>query len=258
MQLSPADYALWGAGTLLQLLLCYLILRGKAYQQIPCFAAYVFLATARTLSLWWIYHDPTLEPGMVFNLYWVTQSLNVGARGLAAAEVCWLTLRAHPGVWALTWRLLAGVGVILTTFAGLAAWQNTRWIDAVVLRAERGLEFAVAGLLLALVAVSRYYGIQVAPPIRYLALGLAIYSVIQIVNNSFMYQWFASFFPWWASIRVLSFDLALFVWCWGLRQPVTLPRTTPVLLEPGVYEEVAPQVSFRLRELNNRLLEMLK
>jgi hypothetical protein len=258
MQLSPADYAIWVAGTVLRLLLCCLLLRGRTYRQLPFFSAFVFLATARTLALWWIYRDPTLEPGVVFNLYWVTQLLNVGARALAAAEVCWLTLRAHPGVWALTWRLLAGIGVVLVTFAGLAAWQNTRWIDAVVLRAERGLEFAVAGLLLALLAVSRYYGIRLLTPIRYIAIGLVFHAAIQIVNDSFMYDWFHSFFPWWASIRVLSFDLALLIWCWGLRQPVTVPAAAPVLLEPHIYEELTPQVSYRLRELNSRLLEMLK
>ena len=258
MQLSPADYALWVAGTLLRLLLCSLLLRRKTYREIPFFSALVFLATVRTLSWWWIYHDPTLEPGMVFNFYWVTQLLNVAARGLAAAEVCWLTLRGHRGVWALAWRLLAGVGVVLAVFAGVAAWQNTQWIDAVALRAERGLELAVAGLLLALLAVSRYYGIRVQATTKYIAMGLGFHAAIQVINNSFMYAWFQNFFPWWASIRVLSFDLALLIWCWGLRSPVKVAEPEPVLLEPQVYDELAPQVNYRLRELNSRLLEMLK
>ena len=258
MALSPADYALWVAGTLLRLLLCSLLLRGKLYRKIPFFSAFVFLATVRSLSLWWIYHDPTLEPGMVFNFYWVTQLLNVTARGLAAAELCWLTLRAHRGVWALTWRLLAGVGIVLTAFAGAAAWQNTRWIDAVALRAERGLELAIAGLLLALVAVSRYYSIRMQATAKYIALGLGLHAAIQITNNSFMYAWVGSFFPWWNAFRVLSLDLALAIWCWGLRRPATVAAPETTLLEPKVYEALAPQVNYRLRELNDRLLEMLK
>jgi hypothetical protein len=258
MQLTLADYALWGAGTLLRLVLCSLLLRRRTYREIPFFSAFVFLATARTLALWWIYHDPTLEPGIVFNFYWVTQLLNVTARGLAAAEVCWLALRAHRGVWALAWRLLAGVAVILTVFAGVAAWRSARWIDAVALRAERGLELAVVGLLFALFAVSRYYGVRVQVTVKYIAGGLAFHAAIQMINNSLMFGHVESFFPWWSAFRVLSLDIALAIWCWGLQRAVTVAEPEPVMLPPQVYDELAPQVSYRLRELNDRLLEMLK
>ena len=258
MLLSPADYALWVAGTLLRLLLCSLLVRRRTYRELPFFSAFIFLATARSLSLWWVYHDPTLEPGMVFNFYWMTQLLNVTARGLAAAEVCWLVLRAHRGVWALTWRLLAAVGVVLTVFAGIVAMQPTRRIDAVALRAERGLELAVAGVLLALFVISRYYGIQIQAVPKYIAGGLGLHAAIQIINNSLMFGYVQIFFPWWNAFRVLSLDLALVIWCWGLRRPVTVAEPEPVLLEPQIYDELAPQVNFRLRELNNRLLEMLK
>ena len=188
----------------------------------------------------------------------MTQLLNGTARGLAAAEVCWLTLRAHRGVWALAWRLLAGVGAVLAVFAGLAAWQSTRWIDAVALRAERGLEVAVGGLLLGLLAVSRYYGIHMQATTKCIAVGLGLHAAIQIINNSFMYMWIESFFPWWAGIRVLSLDIALVIWSWGLHRSVQIAEPGPVLLEPHVYDELTPQVNYRLRQLNDRLLEMLK
>jgi hypothetical protein len=258
MPLSLVEYAVWIPGTLLRLLLCSLLLRRSTFREIPFFSAFVFLATARTLSLWWIYHDPTLESGIVFNFYWVTQLLNVAARGLAAAEVCWLALRAYRGVWELAWRLLAGVGLALTAFAAAAALSNTRSIAAVALRSERGLELAVAGLLLVLLAFSRYYGIRVPLVVRYIAAGLGLHAGIEVINDSFMYAWFASFFPWFAGIRVMSFDIALAIWCWGLRHPVAFAEPKPVLLEAQVYDEVTPQVSRRLRELNSRLLEMLK
>lgn len=258
MQLSPADYALWGAGTVLEVLLCGLVLRYRAYRQIPFFSAYLFLTTARTLSLWWIYHDPNLEAGIVFNAYWVTQLLQVAARGLAAAEICWLTLGAHRGVWALAWRLLAGVGAALIIVAAASAFENTNWVGAFIYRGERGLELAITSLLVALFSVCRYYRVRVEPVVKYLALGLGLYAVIQAINNSFVYAWFASFLPWWNQVRTLSFDVALLIWCWGLRKPVELPAATPAMLEPEVYEQLTPQVSYRLRELNARLVEMLK
>jgi hypothetical protein len=257
MPLSPADYVVWAAGTVLRLVLCTLILRHRAYRQIPFFSAFVFLATVRTLALWWIYHDPDIEAGIVFNVYWATQMLQVASRGLAAGEICWLVLRAYPGIWALTWRLLAGVGGALVVFALLGALEETRWVPPVVLRAERGLELAVIGLLVALFAVTRYYGIRVAPVVKYLALGLGVHAVIQSLNNS-LFQMSANFEAWWGGIRVMSLNLALFVWILGLRQPIALPARPTAQLYSEPYEQWAPQVSHRLRELNERLLGMLR
>ena len=105
--------------------------------------------------------------------------------------------------------------------------------------------------------VSRYYRIPIQPPVKLLGLGLGLFSVVQAINNSFLYAWFQSFFSSWNEIRVLSFDLALLVWCWGLRKAVVLAEA-PKLLEAEVYGELAPQVSYRLRELNSRLVEILK
>lgn len=256
MHLSPSDYALWSFTTLLEIVLCTLIVRFRTYRVIPFFSAYLFLAAARSLSLWWIYHDRRLEAGVVLNLYWVTQLILVVGRGLAAAEVCRLALREHRGVWGLTWRLLAGVGLALVVFAGVAVLHDTSWIAPVTLRGERGLELAIAAVLAAVVAVCRYYGIRLSAPVKLLGLGLAQFSIIKAINNSFMYAQLTNFFPMWRVIHLVSFAAALVFWYAALRKP--LEATVPRLLEPESYEEMAPAVSYRLRQLNDRLLEMLK
>ena len=254
MQLSFSNYALWSFTTLLEIVVCTLIIRFRTYRIIPYFSGYLFLAATRSLSLWWIYHDPRLEQGMVLNFYWVTQLLIVVARGLGAAEVCRLALREHRGVWRLTWRLLAGVGLVLIVFAGLAVMHDTSWIAPVTLRGERGLELAIVAVLAALAAVCRYYGLDA--PAKLLGLGLAQFSVIQAISNSVMNAWLETFFPIGNVIKQVSFAAALAFWYVALRKP--LETTVPRLLEPEAYEEVAPAVSYRLRELNERLLGMLK
>jgi len=258
MHLTPSDYVLWVAGTGLRILLCTFLLRNRTFRQLPFFSIFIFLSTAWTLSFWWIYHDPTIEPGIILNAYWFSQFTQVIARGLAVAEICWLVLGAHRGIWKLTWRLLAGVGMVLVASAAMAAIESPAFFAPVVLRGERGLELTVIGLLVALLAVCRYYGIRMQSAVRWLALGLGLYALIQTANNTFLYDWFNTYFPMWGKIRVLSFDIALAIWSWGLRQPVLLTRPDTELLDRGVYEQVVPQVSYRLQELNARLLEMLK
>lgn len=258
MHLTSTDYVLWVAGTLLRLGLCALLLRHRIYRQLPLFASFIFLATGRTLLLWWIYHDPSLGQEMILNIFWVSQLVQVTARGLAAAEICWITLREYRGVWALAWRLLAGVAAILTSVAALVVLENPYFISPVVLRAERGIEMTTASLLVVLLSLCRYYGIEMARSTKFLAFGLGLHAVIQTINNSFVYAWLESYTVWWGMLRTLSFDVALLIWCWGLRKPILVEQHAPELMEASVYEQVAPQVNFRLRQLNERLLEMLK
>lgn len=257
MPLPTSEYVLWIAGMALRVLLCTLLLRHRIYRHLPVFSTFIFLTVPRSLLLWWIYHDPRMEDGIVFNTYGVTQLVLVTARGLVAAEICWLVLREHRGVWALAWRLLAGVGTCLAAFAVLAALHERNWSFAVVSRAERGLELTVIGVLVTLFAVSRYYGVRIGPTVKYVAIGLGLHAAAQAINNTVAYAWFESFEAWWRIIRTLSFDVVLLVWCWALRKPVLLDDR-PNALRPEAYEELAPEVNFRLRQLNGRLLEILK
>jgi hypothetical protein len=225
------------------------------YAQLPVFFGFLILSTARSLILWWIYHVPGEEDGILFNTYWVTQFLVVAGRGLVAAEICWLVLRAHPGVWALSWRLLAAVGIGLVGFAVIAGVEELQRVSPFVLRVERSLELSVIGLLVALFAVCRYYDIRVQPAVKYLAIGLGLHAVAQVVNDTAFYSTRIS--SWWAIMRPLSFNLTLLVWCWALRKPVALAER-PRELQSEVYEKLVPEVNLRLRRLNERLLEMLK
>jgi len=258
MQLSSAEYAIWLVATLLQLLLCGLVFVRKLHRRLPLFTLYILLVTARTVLLWWAYHQLGRASSAVFEFYWLSEAALVTARGAAIGELCWVTLRPFAGVWALAWRLLAGLALMLVVFAGLAARQDTQWIHSMVLRGQRGVEVAAIAVLVVLLAVCRYYGVRIEPLVRSLALGFGFYSAVQVANNSALQQWFNSFFPFWNLIRMTSYDFALAIWCLALRKPIPASQPAPVLLEPRVYEQLAPQVTFRLRELNSRLLEMLK
>ena len=182
----------------------------------------------------------------------------MAARGLVVAEVCRSSLRAYRGIWALAWRLLSGIALLLLLNAVLEAYGKAYWIAPFILTAKRGLELAAAAILLSLLIISGYYRIRLEHMQRMIALGVGFYSTVQALNDSFMREWLAQYLHWWNGIRLLSFQLALLIWLLALRKPLPDAAPAPALLPQRVYDELSPQVNYRLRALNQRLLEMLK
>ncbi len=106
--------------------------------------------------------------------------------------------------------------------------------------------------------ISRYYQIRIEHAPRVIAFGLCFYSLIQVLNNSFMAEWLAHYVPWWNGTRLASFQVALAIWLLALRRPLPSPAPAPALLPQEVYDELSPQMNYRLRVLNQRLLEILR
>ncbi len=257
MHLTLWIYVLLGGNSLLEVVVCAYAFR-RLYLRLPLFTAYLTLLFLRNLALWWFYLGPGYESRAAFDYFWVTQGLLLVARGAAIAEIAWRTLHEYRGVWELSSLLLVGIALFLLVQAGMGALGNRSWLAPFILTAERGLELAAVVILVSLFALSRYYGILLEPVERTVALGLGVYSALQVMNNSFMREWLTRYFHWWAHIRVISFLVALAIWWWALRKPLPAEQPKRALLSQDVYDELAPQVNFRLRRLNDRLLELLK
>lgn len=258
MELGFADYVLWVSTSFLQVFVCVLVIQRGLARRLPFFTIYLTLVALRGLSLWGIYHAVGYESNGAFYFFWSTAGVLLVARWLVIAEVCWVTLRLYRGLWALAWRLLLCVGLILVVHAAMSASQHTAWISQFLLTAERGLALAVVGTVVMLLLMCRYYGIRMETIPLLAAAGLGVYSGIQVINDSLMWVWLGDYFPVWNTLRSVSFQGVLLLWCWALRKPVPAPQPAPALLDQRVYDTLTPQVSYRLRELNSRLLEMLR
>jgi hypothetical protein len=258
MHLSILDYVHWGVGTAFEVFVCVLALRRGLFRRLPFLTIYLLLLIARE-AIWFVaYHvlDPT-SPVLLF-LYWIMQAILLVARGTVVAEICWRVLAPYPGVWGLCRRILLGIAGILIVTAAWAAHRNVPKLPAVVLTAERGLELVVVGILVFALAFCRHYNLKIQPPIPLVALGLGLYSAIQVANNTFFQGQHGWQFTLWSAVRHVSFDLTLIAWCAALWKPLPALEPAPALLESGEYETIAPQLNAGLRELNTRLLEMLK
>jgi hypothetical protein len=253
------DYILLGAASsLLEVVVCALALRRRLYARLPLFTTYLAILVTHELTLWWFYLGSGYDSRLTFYYFWVTQGILVAARAAAVVEIAWRALRGYRGVWALGWRLLCFFGLILLFHAAMDAHGNASFLIGFIVTAERDLELAVAVVLVALLAFGRYYRIRLDPVQRMVALGLGFYSAVQVLNNGLPRAWQTLYFDWWNAIRMTGFLATLVIWLVALRKSLAEAAPAPTLLPQGVYDELSPQVNYRLRVLNERLLEILK
>jgi hypothetical protein len=256
MHLSLTDNVAWAFGAALETLLLLLALRRGLFRRFPLFTLYLTLVVLSEPVLWFVYGKGQGHLRLIYVAYYLTQCLLLLARGAAVAEICRDLLSQYPGIWKVCRGFLLTIAVILVALAAAVAYRTGA--STAVATGERGLELAIVGVLLFAVAFCRHYEILPDQVTAMLALGLGLYSAVQVANNTLIFEWLLPYVGWWQKVRQLSYPVVVFIWLLALRHPLPEARPAPVLLDAGVYDEFVPQVNMRLRELNARLLEILK
>src|SRR5712692_7853715 len=136
MHLTRAHLLLVAASSLLEVLVCALALRRRLHATLPLFTAYLAVLVARELILWWFYLGLGYTSRAAFYYYWVTQGILVVARAAVVVEIAWRALHGYRGVWALGWRLLCLVGLILLFHAAINAGGNASFLVGFIVMAE--------------------------------------------------------------------------------------------------------------------------
>jgi len=202
------------------------------------------------------------------------------ARSFAIGELCRYELRAYRGIWALTWRILALLAVFFLGHAAVDARGQVGGIAMYGLTIERDVAISSIIILLALLLIRNYYGLTLEPLHMWIAIGMSILAIIDVMNNSILRNTFTVHLLWffgryasswsqlrsqvesanglWNMIRTSGLIISIGIWCYALRKPLPAPAKVPVLLPAEVYRELSPTVNLRLRAFNDRLLEMLK
>jgi hypothetical protein len=257
MQLTPFSYALWLLYIALSLVLCALILQRRVVGRLRFFFIYLIVNLLKSVFSWYLIRRFGYASSKGYFYISIAQAVVYGARSAAIVEICYRILRPYRGVWGLAWRLLVASGVILGIVAGAQAAQQRRWIFTFVTSLERGLELAAAVTVVLLLGVIAYYRIR--PPLleTWIAVGLATYSILQLVFQSLLQRDWLSRFAVLRTANQLYYQLILLFWLFALRHPVPAEAPAPALLDESVYGELAPQVNRRLETLNQRLMKLL-
>lgn len=251
----------WSFVVVLEIGVLVLSLRRGLAQRLPGFVGYACALVANELITLCVYRIYGLNSEAYFYCYWILQALLFSLRAVVVYEICRAILSPFVGVWNLTKPALLAIGVVLAAIAGLSAQHGRYFFTTAVLNGQAGLELAVVCLLIAGLGFCAYYSVQVKKHLTWMALGFGFYSIIRAADNVLLQHWstpWLSHFAVWNAVQHSAFDVALLMWIWALREPLPAKRPAPVLLPGDKYQVVSPLISLRLRELNNRLLEMWK
>ena len=264
-----------------EILLCGLVYFRNVQRRLPFFAIYANLLLLSSLGVKLVYQHFGFRSPVSYNAAWIAAGIVGIARFVAVGELCRFELRAYRGIWALTWRILALLAAFLLGHAAVDAWGQVGGPAIYGLTIERDVAITSIAILLALLLIRKYYGLTLEPLLMWIAVGMCVISVIDILNNAMLYKvftgplvfWFFGRYTssWaalqtqverandlWNVIRTFGFVSSITIWCYALRKPLPAPATEPVLLPAEVYRELSPVVNVRLRAFNTRLLEILK
>jgi len=242
----------WASTAIVQALLLCLLLVRKNVSSYPGFTAYIFMTIAQSGLLFIAIKRWGFSSTVAWGVGWATQCLVLGARAFAVAELFRNVLGRFIGIWFMARWILLTSGAIALLYALIAA--NHQW-RLVLNTAELGLELATAAVIVTLLLFARYYDVAVNPPLRLLALGLCLYSCVSALNDAILERWLNRYVPLWNVLGMAAFLACLLLWSWAFRKPVPQAVAAPLFSSGSVYLSLIPEMNFRLRALNEHLIE---
>ncbi len=241
---------LWGFIVFLNGVLLVTLLYRKNHRRFPFFFAYALCTLLQNLLLIESYRIWPFNSPVTNQIAWGTQGVVIAARGLAVAEICHRLLGKYRGIWALAWRMLVATGTVVLLYSWAVArgsWQFA------VLNSDRGMELAIASVIVTLFLFTHYYEVRVAPAVRTLAVGFFLYSCFYVLNDTILEGWMYDYSTLWNILGTLAFLASLLLWNWALRQKQPETAFEPEMLSDGIYRTAAPEINDRLRVLNEHL-----
>lgn len=261
--------------------LCGLVFSRKAHRILPLFSVYAYVLLADSLAVFFAYEYLGVASDVSYYAFYGSSLLNATARSLAILELCRYGLRGYRGIWALVWRILAILSVLLLARVAVDAWGQPNKIAIYGTAIDRDLALASIVILGVLLLIRNYYGLALNSLQRAIAAGICFICAIDVIGETllrslytgYLSDWFleSSKAQWsalataytrvndtWSTVHLFCFMFSMGMWIFALRKPVPEPSESPVLLPVEVYRELSPAINMRLSAFNDRLMELLK
>jgi hypothetical protein len=244
---------MWAVNTTMSVVLLGLLSARKNYRTYPALTFYISVNLALSISLFVIYRRWGFHSTASWLFAWGMTAVTICARALAVAEVCSRVLSRYAGIWALARRLLLACAGLVLLYSGLAVRRQWRLALPTV---ERGLELAIAAVIVVLFLFARYYDLRPERSDRSLAVGFFLYSCFRVLNDTILDRYLFDYVQFWSLVGTLAYFATLSIWAWTLRVSQTEAGTKQELLPMGIYQSFAPQINLRLQLLNDQLAKI--
>jgi hypothetical protein len=248
--------AAWALTTALELSLVAQLLRRKLGRIYPFFFAYLLSVILQSAASVVLYRHADIDKVAFWKIAWGMQGMVVTIRALTLVELNRKVLSPYKGIWALARRLLLGVAVVVIVYDLLLSEGHWQWL---VMNGVRGLELAMAAVIVTMLLFARYYRVPVSPLQRALAVGLCLYSTFYVINYSLLEKVLQKYAVLWNFLGMFAFIASLLVWIGAARrytavEEVAAPQTIPAEL----YGMISSEVNARLILLNRQLIQLLR
>ena len=176
-----------------EIALCGFVFTRKVQRILPLFAAYAWVLVSCGIGVWLAYSYFGFGSLTSYYAYWVATLLNAAARSLAIAELCHYGLRSYRGIWALGWRVLAGVSILLLGHAAIDTWGQPNRVAIYGTTLDRDLALASVVILAVLLLFRNYYGIALEPLQKAIAVGICFICVVDVIGNTILRSIFTGY-----------------------------------------------------------------
>jgi hypothetical protein len=244
---------IWAATAMVQVFLLSLLVVRRNVKSYPAFTTYIFMTLAQSGLVFMAFKGWGFFSSVSWRVGWATQSVVLGARAFAVAELCRHILGRFRGIWVLARSILFFSGVVVLVYALVTAKHEWRLLLNTM---ELGVELAAAAVIVTLLLFARYYEVAADRALRLLAVGLCAYSCISVLNDAILERFLARYVPFWNVFGMVSFLACLFLWSWAFRKPAPQPAAALAFLDSSVYLKLVPEVNWRLRSLDKELIQM--
>ena len=226
---------LWALSVAAQVAVFWLLIYRRHFRRLPFFTAYVTANLCQAVFLVAVYIHSGFNSSTAFTLAWAAEAITLIARAFAITEIIRLVLGPYRGVWALGWRLLTGVAVVVIFYATIGVGGSMDWI---VLAADRGFHLAFAAVLVGFFLLVRYYAVPIRALHRALLGGFCFYSCTVVLTNTLYRVLFlrssAYYEAVWGDAKLLAYIAVQAVWAVALLKPLPVVEQEPVLLPASV------------------------
>lgn len=241
----------WMVTTASEFALVAVMVWRRFYRSHLAFFLYVILALCQSLLGYEVYRIWGIHSLVAAQVIWSSQIVLICARGAAVFEVARQILQKYVIIWRTGRRMMIAVACLVLGYSLLFSGKQ---YYAAIENADRGMELAVAAVVVTLLLMARYYGVVISTTNRMLCMGFCLYSCAFVINFTLFETRLLEYAQLWNFLNIVIYVATVFLWIKavdGARE--TVMSRSLASASPLGEEKLSAEARIRLSLLDNQL-----